>query len=190
MKKQWLAVLWVVTLMLCLCACGKDSHRNKGGTKTTATTAVTTAVATTITSEATTTTATTTTATTTATTATTTSTTRPIPQKDVVNIAHFGIDQTEGAVGRCDTTIILSLDHTNKSIKLISIARDSLVPIPGHGEEKLTHAWAYGGAALTLDTLNGSFGTDLSDYIYVNLSDFATIVDLIGGVESPSTRWS
>ena len=38
--------------------------------------------------------------------------------------------------------IILTTDKLNKSLKLTSLARDTLVKIPGRGEEKLTHAYA------------------------------------------------
>ena len=41
--------------------------------------------------------------------------------------------------------MILTVDSKNKSLKLTSLNRDTYVDIPGHGEEKLTHAYAYGG---------------------------------------------
>jgi anionic cell wall polymer biosynthesis LytR-Cps2A-Psr (LCP) family protein len=63
---------------------------------------------------------------------------------NVHNIALFGVDQAKGSVGRSDAMIILSMDKESKKIKMTSLARDSLVPIDGHGEEKLTLYMSHG----------------------------------------------
>ena len=102
--------------------------------------------------------------------------------KDVQNIALFGIDQKHGSVGRSDVTMIVSIDRVNNKIKMTSIARDSLVPIAGHGEEKLTHAWAYGHAKLAVKTLNKTFGLNITDYAYINFNEFVDAIDYMGGV--------
>lgn len=104
------------------------------------------------------------------------------PAQQVQNIALFGIDQEEGAVGRSDALLILSVDKTNNKIKLTSLDRDTLVPIDGHGEEKLTHAWAYGQGTLAVKTLNQSFGMNITDYVYVNFTEFVSAIDYLGGV--------
>lgn len=101
---------------------------------------------------------------------------------NVQNIALFGIDQAEGSVGRSDAMMILSVDKENGKIKMTSLARDSLVPIEGHGEEKLTHAWAYGHAKLALKTINQAFGMNITDYVYINFEEFMEVIDYIGGV--------
>ena len=102
---------------------------------------------------------------------------------NVKNIALFGVDQESGSVGRSDAILILSIDKENNEIKLTSLARDSLVPIEGHGEEKLTHAWAYGHAKLAIKTVNQAFGMNITDYAYVNFKEFIEVIDYIGGVE-------
>lgn len=101
----------------------------------------------------------------------------------VHNIALFGVDQAKGSVGRSDAMIILSIDKENKKIKMTSLARDSLVPIDGHGEEKLTHAWAYGHAKLAVKTINQAFGMNITDYAYINFEEFKEVIDYIGGVK-------
>ena len=101
---------------------------------------------------------------------------------NVQNIALFGIDQVEGSVGRSDAIMILSVDKENGKIKMTSLARDSLVPIEGHGEEKLTHAWAYGHTKLALKTINQAFGMNITDYVYINFMEFVEVIDYIGGV--------
>lgn len=104
------------------------------------------------------------------------------PVRQVQNIALFGIDQEEGSVGRSDAIIILSIDKDHNKIKMTSLARDSLVPIDGHGEEKLTHAWAYGHAKLALKTINQNFGMNITEYAYVNFDGLIGAVDYLGGV--------
>lgn len=101
---------------------------------------------------------------------------------NVKNIALFGVDQESGSVGRSDTMIILSIDRDNGKIKMTSLARDTLVPIEGHGEEKLTHSWAYGHAKLALKTINQAFGMNITDYVYVNFEEFVKVIDYLGGV--------
>ncbi|MBR5615324.1 MAG: LCP family protein, partial [Clostridia bacterium] len=86
------------------------------------------------------------------------------PVHEVQNIMLFGIDQASGTVGRSDAMILLSIDKVNNKIKMTSLSRDSLVPIDGHGQEKLTHAWAYGHAKLAVKTINQNFGMNITDY--------------------------
>ena len=104
------------------------------------------------------------------------------PVQEVHNIALFGIDQKSGTVGRSDAMIILSIDKVTNKIKMTSLSRDSLVPIDGHGQEKLTHAWAYGHAKLAVKTINQCFGMNITDYIYVNFEEFQNVIDYLGGV--------
>ena len=108
---------------------------------------------------------------------------------NIVNIAIFGIDSTDSDEGRSDATMILSIDYEHNKIKLTSIARDTLVYIPDKDvTEKFTHAYAYGGAQLAVKTLNTNFNTNITDYIAVNFSEMAKIIDLVGGVEVDLTE--
>lgn len=103
---------------------------------------------------------------------------------NIINIAIFGIDSQDSEQGRSDATMILSIDYEHNKIKLSSIARDTLVYIPDKDvTEKLTHAYAYGGAELAVKTLNTNFNTNISNYVSVNFSEMAGIIDLVGGVE-------
>ncbi len=103
--------------------------------------------------------------------------------KDVKNIALFGLDsRSDNESGRSDAIIILSVDRVHDKIKLTSIARDSLVAIDGHGQSKITHAFAWGKAKLAVKTINQNFGMNITDYAYINFFEFAEIIDYIGGV--------
>lgn len=104
--------------------------------------------------------------------------------KMIENILLMGLDGTNDKLPkRSDTMIILTIDKLNKSLKLTSLARDTLVKIPGRGEEKLTHAYAYGQEELLMQTINENFDLDIKDYAVVNFKSFIDIVDIIGGVD-------
>ena len=104
--------------------------------------------------------------------------------KMIENILLIGLDGTNDKFPkRSDTMIILTIDKLNKSLKLTSLARETLVKIPGRGEEKLTHAYAYGQEELLMQTINENFDLDIKDYAVVNFKSFIDIVDIIGGVD-------
>ena len=104
--------------------------------------------------------------------------------KDTSNILLIGSDSKDfKSIGRSDAMMILTIDNKNKSIKLTSLVRDTLVNIPGHGYEKLTHAYAYGGAKLLLETIEKNFNMSINDYVAVNFNSFIDLVDVLGGVE-------
>ena len=104
--------------------------------------------------------------------------------KMIENILLIGLDGTNDKFPkRSDKMIILTIDKLNKSLKLTYLARDTLVKIPGRGEEKLTHAYAYGQEELLMQTINENFDLDIKDYAVVNFKSFIDIVDIIGGVD-------
>lgn len=104
-------------------------------------------------------------------------------KSQVTNIALFGLD-TRGNddSGRSDALMILSVDKKYNKIKLTSIARDTYVPIEGHGKTKINHAYAYGGSELAVKTVNSNFDMDIKDFVSVNFGQLADIIDYVGGV--------
>lgn len=100
----------------------------------------------------------------------------------VINIALFGIDAEDGGVGRADSIIIATIDTTHKKLKLISIMRDSYVAIEGHGNDKINHAYAFGGPQLAIKTLNENFDLNIDDFVAVNFTTLPKIIDMLGGV--------
>lgn len=101
----------------------------------------------------------------------------------IKNIVLFGIDQTEGDIGRSDAIIIATVDSLHKKLKLTSISRDSYVNIEGHGYDKLNHAYAYGQEELAIKTINQTFGLDITDYAKVNFNNLKDIIDTLGGID-------
>ena len=101
----------------------------------------------------------------------------------VKNIALLGIDsRKDNDSGRSDAVLVLTIDKKNNKIKLTSIARDSYVQIDGKGQDKLTHAYAYGKSTLAVKTLNKNFDLEITDYVTVNFFELSRIIDYIGGV--------
>ncbi|HAT4224188.1 LCP family protein [Clostridium perfringens] len=104
-------------------------------------------------------------------------------EKHIKNIALFGIDAPKGKAGRSDAIMILTLDEEHKDIKLTSIMRDSYVDIPGHGDDKITHAYAFGGPELAMKTLNENFKVNVEDFMAVNFTSLPEIINKLGGVK-------
>lgn len=104
--------------------------------------------------------------------------------KKIINIALLGIDN-DGASNRSDAIKIISVNLEEDSVTINSVQRDNLVYIPGsvNRYDKLNHAYQYGGAELTLETLNYNFDLDITQYVAFNFDSVYKIVDLLGGVD-------
>lgn len=100
----------------------------------------------------------------------------------VINIALFGVDAQDGEAGRSDSIIIATIDTTHKKLKLTSIMRDSYVTISDRGQDKINHAYAFGGAQLSIKTLNENFDLNIEDFVAVNFTTMPKIIDKLGGV--------
>ena len=101
------------------------------------------------------------------------------------NIALFGLDTREDSYegSRSDCIIIASISQETKNVKLVSVYRDTYLEIPGYGLDKVNHAYAYGGPALSMSTLNTNLDIDISEFVTVNFTATKDIIDEIGGVE-------
>ncbi|MEQ8155393.1 MAG: LCP family protein [Clostridiaceae bacterium] len=107
--------------------------------------------------------------------------------KGIQNIAIFGIDSTDGTTGRSDSIMILTIDNTRNNMRISSIMRDSYVAIKGYGNDKLTHAYAYGGPELAISTLNTNYDLNIKDFVAVNFTNLPKIVDYLGGIDMNMT---
>lgn len=99
------------------------------------------------------------------------------------NIVVLGVDRRSGDTGRSDTLFVLMLDTSKNQASLLSIPRDTLVRIPGHGWDKINHAYAFGGYGLTMSTVENLLGLRIDDYVIVDFQGFVKLVDAIGGVD-------
>ena len=104
------------------------------------------------------------------------------------NIALLGIDaraDTFGTGNRSDCIMILSLNEKTKDVKIASVYRDTYLNIDGHGLDKVTHAYSYGGPKLALNTLNKNLDLNITEFVAINFDTVRVVVDSIGGVEMP-----
>ncbi len=101
----------------------------------------------------------------------------------VKNILLIGNDSRGEDRGRSDSMILLSVNSSTNKINMVSLMRDTYVQIPGYGGSKLNAAYSYGGPELLMDTIEENFYVEVDDYVSVNFTSFAGIVDAIGGVE-------
>lgn len=108
----------------------------------------------------------------------------------VFNVLVFGVDtrDKEAFSGRSDTIMIVSVDRKAKTVKLTSILRDSYVAIDGHKNQKITHAYAFGGAELAINTVNRNFNMDITDYATINFYKMAEAIDILGGIDIDITQ--
>ncbi len=92
-----------------------------------------------------------------------------------------------GDVGQRTDTIMLL--HTGKGPSmLLSIPRDSIVDVPGHGTTKINAAFALGGPKLLVRTLEQNTGVRIDDYVEIGFGGFVNSVDAVGGVEICPTQ--
>ena len=96
-----------------------------------------------------------------------------------------GYDIREGyEVGRSDTIMVSFLNLDDKSVKLLSIPRDSYVYIPGgFGNTKINHAFSLGGITLVKETVEYLLGITIDDYVCIDFQGFQDVVDALGGIE-------
>lgn len=101
----------------------------------------------------------------------------------------LGSDQRKGssldksqAAGLADT--IMLLHSAFGSVRKLSIPRDAAASIPGHGTQRINSAYAIGGPALTIDTVEGFLGNGLKIHhiVEVDFEDFPAFIDALGGV--------
>jgi LCP family protein required for cell wall assembly len=81
---------------------------------------------------------------------------------------------------RSDSILLLRVGggHSGR----LSIARDTVVDIPGHGRGKINSAYAYGGAALAIQTIRQYLGVQVNHVIEVDFEKFPGLIDALGGI--------
>ncbi|MGO2078832.1 MAG: LCP family protein [Staphylococcus equorum] len=111
-----------------------------------------------------------------------------IKSKKPISIAIFGVDsdieRAEENMGqRTDTLLIASINPEKKKTKLISIPRDMSSEIPGvAGNEKIAHAYAYGGPKIAMDTLRQNLSVPIDAYVTLDMDGFEQVIDIFDGV--------
>ncbi len=85
-----------------------------------------------------------------------------------------------GGPSRSDS-ILLIRTGGGKAAKL-SIPRDTIADIPGHGPDKINAAYAIGGPSLTIKTVEAFLGIDINHVVEVDFGNFPSFIDALGGI--------
>lgn len=112
---------------------------------------------------------------------------------NVVNILMIGVDtrstSLEDGLQHGDVQIILSVNKDTGDVKLTSLMRDLYVTLPGYkNKNRINVAYAYGGGALAMRTVNRLLDMNIEHYVVINFYGLASIIDAIGGVDIDLTR--
>ncbi|WP_080843977.1 LCP family protein [Cytobacillus gottheilii] len=110
------------------------------------------------------------------------------PEVDNISLLIIGVDDSSergfSNSARSDALLVATFNKTSKSIKLLSIPRDSYVHIPKLGyEDKITHAHAHGGPLTTIETVENLLDIPIDYYVKLNFNAFIDIVDALDGIE-------
>ena len=109
------------------------------------------------------------------------------------NIALFGVDkraEDEGAYGNSDTAIIASINNDTKEVRLVSLYRDTYMRVDedeyGNGiYNKCNSAYLRGGPMQAVNMINTNMDLDIENYVAVDFSAMATVVDCLDGLDIP-----
>ena len=87
-----------------------------------------------------------------------------------------------GSTQRADSILLFRTDPSRGLVSMLSIPRDLWVAIPGHGHAKINAAYAYGGPALLIRTVDQLTGLHVNHVVLVNFSGFEDLINSLGGV--------
>lgn len=105
-------------------------------------------------------------------------------QKKPISILIAGYDQRQEDSGRSDSLMLMTLNPSTQTMKLLSIPRDTYTEIVGKGTmDKINHAYAFGGMDMSVKTVENFLNVPVDYYIAVNMEGFQALVDAVGGVD-------
>ncbi|MDT2802008.1 LCP family protein [Vagococcus lutrae] len=110
-----------------------------------------------------------------------------VKQGEAMSILLLGIDTGEfdrTEQGRSDSMMIATVNPDKKQTTIISIPRDTYTEIVGLGTlDKLNHAYAFGGAEMSMDSTEKLLGVPIDHYVSVNMHGLKEMVDAVGKIQ-------
>lgn len=79
--------------------------------------------------------------------------------------------------------MVVHIDGDRRGASVVSLPRDSWVPIPGHGMGKINAAYSWGGPSLAVQTVEGLTGVRIDHVAIVDWDGFKAVTDALGGVD-------
>ena len=110
-----------------------------------------------------------------------------VQKKKPFSVLVLGVDTGElgrTEVGRSDVMMVVTVNANKKQTTIVSIPRDTRTEIVGRGtEDKINHAYAFGGVAMSVNSVQKLLGIPIDYTVTVNMGDFEKVVDALGGVD-------
>lgn len=108
-----------------------------------------------------------------------------VESEKIVNILLLGQDRRGGTKNSLtDVMMLCTINKETKTLTMTSFLRDMYLKIPGHyRNDKLNVAYPVGGFRMIDDALEVNFGVKVDGNVEVDFSQFAEIIDMLGGVE-------
>ncbi|KGA95767.1 transcriptional regulator [Alkalihalobacillus alcalophilus ATCC 27647 = CGMCC 1.3604] len=105
-------------------------------------------------------------------------------EQEPLSFLITGVDSRgDNHSGRSDTIIVMTVNPKEKSVKMLSIPRDTRTEIIGRGfQDKINHAYAFGGVQMTINTVENFLNIPIDHYASINMEGFKGLVDALGGV--------
>ncbi len=110
--------------------------------------------------------------------------------EEYTDFVMYGVDSRNGEVdaSNSDSILIVSIHNTTGEVKMVSVYRDTFMGIydaDGNFTQyfKVNSAYSYGGPEGSINTLNMNLDLDIKNYVAVNFSGVAEIIDTLGGIE-------
>lgn len=118
-----------------------------------------------------------------------------VKNKEPFSVLLLGVDtgdlgRTEQ--GRSDTMMVLTVNPNTNKTSIVSIPRDTYTEIIGRGTmDKINHAYAFGGASMSVNTVQNLLDIPIDYYVEVNMQGVKDIVDALDGVQvTPALSFS
>lgn len=108
---------------------------------------------------------------------------KKLQDTEKINVLLLGIDAEDNQEGRSDAIMIMQLDPEEDSISIVSIPRDTRTEIVGRGiQDKINHAFAFGGAEMSIATVEELLDIELDYYVSINMDGLVELVDELGAI--------
>ncbi|WP_033543446.1 LCP family protein [Planococcus sp. CAU13] len=110
------------------------------------------------------------------------------PLHDDISILFIGVDDSSARDQpssniRSDALVLATLNNEDKSVKLVSIPRDTYTYIPDAGkEDKITHAYAYNGPSSTIESVENLLKIPVDYYVRMDFEAFIDVIDALDGI--------
>lgn len=99
-------------------------------------------------------------------------------------VGIFGSDARKGeTASRSDVTMLARIDPDKGVVDLISVPRDTMINIEGHGTQKINAAYAFGGPSEAVKTLSTFAGVPITHYVEVHFEELKDVVNELGGIQ-------